>query len=687
MVARLGVKLCMSAEAIMHQAVFGYRAGHNLLAASCQLSAESRRTLAVLTDASGPWPTSGFDCVFTGTPLPDMPYYALFCTWPAPEMPRPGCVWSHVFLIELADLAGLVDLAELREYFRRPSLVDETSLLEPLRFIAKHDKTGSVPLSLEKDVERFLEALYGTPERPFVTEAPDTGAYTDLVFAIWSQQWPRLRRNFRFSTGSFADRGRGGPAFDLQITNATNVRSWQRTDGRSLPETTNAAPTNKADVHNWIRPAIEDLITPGATAFRSFLHTYGADVDNPRSAFIGLSTAYAQLVSQPAADWTAQLRIIGEIFPNSSDALRLKEWLIAPQETLKTSVNLERAWATVSFLLSAREARAYKNLSFDHAGIAPFLWKEKRIEVLSLFKRLVRQPENPTAAAFVSAVAKSVQPLDLRFICDQQPELISLFVLHRPSLAYETETWQLPDYIQWRIHEALVGLSLESGDWGKILAAMFLTATGVAVRDTVERAGEYAIEGAFQWLKNTIANEFLPSQMWREALATPAAIRLGDPKPLAPDQLALCAWFVPPKAARQLLSASRQDVQQLAKKALDSLPPPLRVPTAFLMVTLGLRAEGPEGIRLITQGFFQVHDALASTQYSSELWSLLSSELPRSPMWKDWDRCEKLRRAVRERLKRHVEKDQLLEAAIDSRKRELAQKVFDDEIDDDSFID
>ena len=56
-------------------------------------------------------------------------------------------------------------------------------------------------------------------------------------------------------------------------------------------------------------------------------------------------------------------------------------------------------------------------------------------------------------------------------------------------------------------------------------------------------------------------------------------------------------------------------------------------------------------------------------------------------MWKDWDRCEKLRRAVRERLKRHVEKDQLLETAIDSRKRELALKGFDDETEDDRFID
>src|ERR1035438_7653912 len=129
----------MPVEVALHQAVFGYDAGHNLLAASCPLSAESRRTLAVLTDTSGPWPASGFDHAFTGTLLPDMPYYALFCTWLAPEMPRPGCVWSHVLLIELADLAGLADLGELRHCFKKPTEIKKKTGCEPLRFVAKRD--------------------------------------------------------------------------------------------------------------------------------------------------------------------------------------------------------------------------------------------------------------------------------------------------------------------------------------------------------------------------------------------------------------------------------------------------------------------------------------------------------------------------------------------------------------------
>ena len=270
MAVGLGVNFSMSIEVSLHQAVFGYDAGHNLLAASYPLSAESRRTLAVLTDASGPWPASGFDHVFTGTPLPDEPYYALFCTWPAPEMPRPGCVWSHVLLIELADLASLVDLGELRHCFKKPIEINKQTRCEPLRFVAKRDNAKPIAPNLMKDCKQFLTALYAAPESHFVTQAPDSKIYADLVFALWSQQWPRLRRSFRFSTGSFADRRRGGMAFDLQITPESNRRAWHRDSDALLIE--NVGESTEILTPNdekWIRIALDDLLAPDTRNFRS----------------------------------------------------------------------------------------------------------------------------------------------------------------------------------------------------------------------------------------------------------------------------------------------------------------------------------------------------------------------------------------------------------------------------------
>jgi len=679
----------MPAEFKLHQAIFGYDAGHNLLAASCPLSPESRRLLAVLTDTSGPWPASGFDHAITGTPLPDMPYYALFCTWLAPEMPRPGCVWSHVLLIELADLAALADLGELRNCFQKPAEITKKSGCEPLHFVAKRDKVKPVAQSLKKVCEQFLIALYAAPKSHLVIPAPNSEIYESVVFDLWSQQWPRLRRSFRFSTGSFADRGRSGEAFDLQITPESNSRSWQRSDDNLLVETGKQS-TDLVSVNdqNWKDIALDDLLAPDTKKLRLFLNTYGADVNNPRGAFAHLTIAYELLTLKPDGDWAEKLRSIGGTFPDKAEALRLKEWLVTPIKNSNSKQELERAWATASFLLGSREARAYSSVSFDHAGLAPFLWKEKRDEALSLIAQLVRQKENPAASAFVAAVANTVQPSELQLISDRHPELISILLNHRPALAFDVSTWQLPSHIQWQITEVLDRLSLEQKSWGDIMTAKFFAATDVAVRETVKKAGAYAIQGAFRWLDTQIAQELLPSELWREALAAPAAVRLTDPELLPPASLALCAWFVPPDTARQLLTIARQDVQQLAQQPLDLLPRPLRLPTAFLLVTIGLRATSTEGLRPLKRGYFEVYDALAETSFPWESWLLLSAELPQPGWWKDWDRCERLRRAVRQWLFQYVKSgDSLFDAAASKKHNEIARQTLAEENDNENFID
>lgn len=114
----------------LQQALFGYRDGHNLLAASTALAPRVRQFLATITDSSGPENNTGFEGAFTGLPVPETDFYALFCTWPAPEMPRPGCVWSHVILIQLADLAQIPGLFLLRNLCSRPSVPIDTALYE-----------------------------------------------------------------------------------------------------------------------------------------------------------------------------------------------------------------------------------------------------------------------------------------------------------------------------------------------------------------------------------------------------------------------------------------------------------------------------------------------------------------------------------------------------------------------------
>jgi hypothetical protein len=49
-------------------------------------------------------------------------------------------------------------------------------------------------------------------------------------------------------------------------------------------------------------------------------------------------------------------------------------------------------------------------------------------------------------------------------------------------------------------------------------------------------------------------------------------------------------------------------------------------------------------------GCFQVYEALESGNYAWESWQILAPVLPYIGFWREWDRCEKLRRAVRDRF-------------------------------------
>jgi hypothetical protein len=70
-------------------------------------------------------------------------------------------------------------------------------------------------------------------------------------------------------------------------------------------------------------------------------------------------------------------------------------------------------------------------------------------------------------------------------------------------------------------------------------------------------------------------------------------------------------------------------------------------------------------------------EALATGGHSSESWWLLAPELPDLGWWRDWDRCEKLRRAVHRYLNSHGKSNRLFDFAKTPNERKIARKVAD----------
>jgi hypothetical protein len=215
----------------------------------------------------------------TGYPLTESGYYAFARTWPAPEMPRPGCVWTHTILIEFSDIPSLQSAIGLLGLFRRPRGKDlgygEALTLSEV----SSDASPPDPAA----ARRILWAIYGNPSRPIVSSILEQRERDEFVLAMWDQQWPRLKRAFRFCTLSFADRSGGGNVFDLQFLPGSG--RVPRVQFRTALD----ADRSEAEFSDWLDDAVSDLRDGAAGDLRRFLRTAGSDVSG-REAFVPLAS-------------------------------------------------------------------------------------------------------------------------------------------------------------------------------------------------------------------------------------------------------------------------------------------------------------------------------------------------------------------------------------------------------------
>jgi|SRR6266850_1440297 len=215
----------------IQQTLHGYSDGHRLLEASRALPRKTERTVLILSDMSGPTMLRGFDTYLTGYPLSEAGVYAFARTWYAAEMPRPGCVWTHTLFIENADLARIADPRALLGLFTRPQSGQALSQYRsPLTLPGTSRNSEGVDQNraLESIAINTLAALYGSPDMPIYIPADSSERYEDLILAIWTQQWPRLRRSFRFCTGSLSIRAIDDEAFDVQVVPISIIRHISR---------------------------------------------------------------------------------------------------------------------------------------------------------------------------------------------------------------------------------------------------------------------------------------------------------------------------------------------------------------------------------------------------------------------------------------------------------------------------
>jgi len=616
----------------LHQALHGYADGHRLIASSTTLKAREAKVVLTLSDASGPTSTVDGSGYLTGYPLTDAGLYALARTWPASEMPRPGCVWTHTLLIPFSELATISQLSILTRSFRRPvagqswEAYGSPILLQPE---STSEATSDVFGTSVSILRKILWALYGHPEERVVTSEATSDLRESLSFLLWSQQWPRLRRSFRFCTFACADRSTEGAAFDLQFIPSTASRS--RFVGLLDSDREQAEPLL------WIDHALEDFAIGTAGILRAFFREIGAELDGGRELFAPLCELHRlmlHLQTDPEAIKAAIAFIDGPLGRVGARAVRAAiAGAIASHVEDMGALQLDFATRHLDLVPDgSREAIISR--------VGERLWLEDPFRLVEL----LGSPDGPHRQLAERAIA--TLPTDrLLDGLRRQPSLINQLISQRPSLLTE------PDL--WRAGSQFVEPALEAAirDSGRLLSALdtIIDVSDGRIASRVCRAlGSEVVLSALITRMDTRRTEDLSASErdWLSTAVTPNGLgrAFAEGRVREITTLVALARTVGPDDIPN--DYGDDPCATALRGASGTLTAPARLYLCSWLLARGFGYRSHNASELIVNSFEDVYVAALESRLPNECWRLVEWRLPNSFLWANWDRGRRLRVGV-----------------------------------------
>ncbi|HJP68870.1 MAG TPA: hypothetical protein VJ846_08215 [Sphingomicrobium sp.] len=606
----------------VHQTLHGYSEGHRLIESSSKLPQAVARSMLMLSDASGSGtriPSKGY---LTGYPLAEAGMYVLARTWAAPEMSRPGCVWTHSLLIDFADLARLATADDLLDRFVRPSAGATSTFGSPINIAISRSPSAVSGLSLVR-AGQFLGALYGRPRSRIVAEREEDDE--GLIATIWMQQWPRLRRTFRFCSFVVDDRSTSTDVFDLQLIGGSRFTRARIPDGVAA---------TSVEGGEWQGPLLDDLKHPLQSGLRRFLRDVGADLTNGRAAMVSLTKLFAALGPDAGPDSISDaISEVERLGPGQGRMALASAARIVFSRPNLSDEHLSR--------FALNQVRSDRNL----LGLEPALVGRALLRWRSALLGDSMQDGDPLRIA-VDAVLPTATADELLEVIEAVPEAMLGILEKRPDLLERQRLWQIRSI---EVEKLLRSVEVNQDHAVVIISAMVAAGRGDCSSVAVDRFGVHSIvralagyagsESLWPWLRafasrtDELAACMADGTLQDRALLIELA-RVLDPDAI-PNSIGQDPWVT-------AMHNSRMSEDLAGEDALASL---------LFCRAMGWRSNSPG--RLLFLSAQRLHEAVALRRLSDAAWQMTVRRLPWAGPWRDSDHCERLRRAIVTRFVDH----------------------------------
>ncbi len=649
-------------EIIINQTLHGYSDGHSLLAGSKKLPSDVDRIMLTLSDMSGPSIVKGFNSYITGYPLKSAKLYALSKTWYASEMKRPGCVWTHTLLIQNADFSKISDLKKLLTLFSRPNSKKKwpeytTSLHFPTETNNNYiyDNFDRVEIS-ESIIKSILTSLYSFADKPVFLPADNAEHYENLVLKIWQAQWPKLQCSFSFCTGSIYSRKLNGGVFDLQVIPFNSLGQAERDNKSGIFMQTNNL-NEITNLPDWVPLASEELFKKRDEMFLQFMKKYADDMKPSRTTFPKIVEIYKRIEDtnnqiMPLAKLT---KVFYKLFPKAKEASLLKVSIYGSlPENSKRLLKSVSEYELFNELCTTKYYEMFDESKLKIGTRAKNIYRFSYDSTQELILKILESDLNPIGENFLLSISEAVGVDDLISLSYLKPNIINLFLQHNPSLALQSEIWESQNIERGEVLSAIAA----SGNLTKkikdnIIKLLLDLHMDDIAKNLVDNLGPESIYRVLDWYDLIErGQEGNLGYNWKSAMKEHPAYLLNWLEK-SKDANILTIYLIV-----NLLNPNSSEVieygSEVWRKYLDKIKIGLKKDAeneimAF-MLTFGFNNPKPNASMLVAEAFQVVHDAVASDQLKYNSWSHLAKNIPELSLFRNWDKCERLRRSLADKF-------------------------------------
>ncbi|MEW5852489.1 MAG: hypothetical protein AB2A00_27125 [Myxococcota bacterium] len=475
----------------------------------------------------------------------------------------------------------------------------------------------------------ILRGLYQYPDRAVWAVAATSSDVEMATLAVWSQQWPRLRRSFAFCTWSGRPRSLGGRPLDLQFTTRVGATRWRR-EKADLQELSLVDTLPPAEP--WLAAALDD-IESDSRDLRRFLWRYGAEADPPRAAFATLVEIFnARRHSERSRDYSALVRTVGEAFQSAGQMRLLKEDLLGAPADGSDDRLLEA-------LVSVARPDAFDPGSLKVGERAENIVRQDPEAGMRLLSSCLVLPRSELRDAVLRAVTATLLRERPKELLGHGIDVFCHLVREDARVAASPAIWRRSAWEQRQVF-ALVAAA-DAALRKDIVQSMLDAGSDDLVDDVVRTWGDDVVSHLLDWC--VLHPTARLTWRWRNVLTG----RIG----------ALVRWLatapdVPQAAldtAAQYADPRSREVERVgADRWLAIATTPrrsLRGDVGLFLFSCAL-AVGSRANRLAEASFQAAHDALSKQEVSLGAWDQASSLFPALGMFSNWDRCERCRRAL-----------------------------------------